>query len=545
MIRRPCVLPLHLICLLAACVCVSLPVAVEAQVEGRRSLSLNEAILLALENNTSVQIEKINELIASDRILLAESAFDYEIRASYRYESINQPQNQQELVATGGSSLELTEPRIFLERNQRFDSGIGKRTKLGSDIEIGTRWSQLDNTLNRVVPPALFGPEYSSFTGITLTQPLLRDFGYKVNTAPIEIARTDAEIASLNWMGEVQATVGGVIKRYVDLAAAYRGLGVRDEAVALAEKLATDNRVRRSEGRMTDIDVQEAEVAVSIRQEERIAAENDYFERLNALRVLINPVDNPRQGGRLIPTTAFRTKVPTMENRESLIAMAKENRDDYLVAKLELDREQRRVAYARNQTLPSVDLLASAGLYGLDDGFGGTYSEAFSGQGPEWSVGVQISIPIGNRQAKQQLAIARRQVAQAKLREQQLDLVVELELDTVLNRINTAAKRLETVRKTTRLAQSFLDLETIRMNEGKSTSFQVLEKQTDLSAARTRELVAAADLERALVDTWVVTGTLLDRYSVDVVDESPSQTPDSTNNGEIKVDYSAFQDGSE
>ncbi len=522
---------------------VLLPFLAHSQLETRQHISLNEAIQLALRNNTSVKIEKINESIASDRILLAETAFDYQVRASYRYESLDRPQNRQDLVATGGGDLLLNEPRIFLERNHRFDSGIGRKTKYGSDIELGTRWSRLDNTLNRDLTSSLFSPEYTTFTGLTLTQPLLRDFGREVNTAAIEIARTDSQIASLNWMGEVQATVAGVVKRYVELAAAYRGLAVRDQAIGLAEKLVDDNKARRDEGKMTDIDVQEAEVAVSIREEERISAETEYFERLNGLRLLINPVENPTRGGLLVPITPFKTSVPQLPARKTLTAMAKDNRGDYMVARLELDREQRRVNYAKNQTKPRVDLLASAGVYGLDEDIGGTYGEAYSGQGPEWSVGVQISFPIGNRQAKQQLAIARQQVAQTKLREAQLDLVVELELETVLNRIETAAKRLATVGKTTKLANSFLDLESQRMNEGKSTSFQVLEKQTDLFAARTRELIAGADLQRSIVDLWVVTGTLLEKHNVEVIGES-LQTERSSprhDDGEIEVDYSAFR----
>ncbi|MCB1090480.1 MAG: TolC family protein, partial [Verrucomicrobiae bacterium] len=338
------------------------------------------------------------------------------------------------------------------------------------------------------------------------------------------IARKEADIASLNWLGQVQATVAGVVKRYVDLAAAYRSLNVRDEAIALAQKLVEDNRSRRDEGKMTDVDVQEAEVAVSIRQEERISADTDYVERLNALRVLINPVDAPMVGGRIVPTTPFQTRRPDMD-REALMSLAKENRDDYEVARLELEREESRVAYALNQKKPRVDLQASVGSYGLDGDFSGTYDESFSGQGPEWSVGLQVSIPLGNRQAKQQLAIARKQAEQARLKEARLDLVVALELDTVINRIETAAKRLETARKTSALSRSFLESESQRMKEGKSTSFHVLEKQTDLSASRTRELIASADLQKAIVDLWVVTGTVLDQYKVSVSDrvESPDQ----------------------
>lgn len=485
------------------------------QEEGDRYLTLQGAIQAALENNTDVKIEQINEGIAFDRIALAASIFDPELRGSYRYENIDRPQNRQDLVATGGGDLLLDEPRIFEERNHRFDSGIGKKTPWGTDVELGTTWSRLDNTLNREVPPSLYSPEYTTFTGLTMTQPLLRDFGPNVNLTSIHIARTEAEIASFNWMGQVQATVGGVVKRYVDLAAAYRSLRVRDEAIELARKLVEDNQARRDQGQMTDVDVQEAEVAVSIRQEERIAAETDYVERLNALRVLINPVENPTKGGRIVPTTPFSTWVPDLE-REKLMTMAKDNRDDYEVARLELEREESRVEYALNQKKPRLDLQASVGSYGLDGDFDGTYRNSFDGQGPEWSVGFQVSIPLGNRQAKQQLAIARKQAEQARLKEARIDLVVALELDTVLTRIETASQRLKTARKTSELSQTFLESESQRMKEGKSTSFQVLEKQTDLSASRTRELIAAADLQKAIVDLWVVTGTVLDQYKVAV-----------------------------
>ena len=54
-------------------------------------------------------------------------------------------------------------------------------------------------------------------------------------------------------------------------------------------------------------------------------------------------------------------------------------------------------------------------------------------------------------------------------------------------------------------------------------SFQVLEKQTELSASRTRELIAAADLEKAMVDLWVVTGTILDQYNVTLSDRVNSR----------------------
>jgi outer membrane protein TolC len=98
---------------------------------------------------------------------------------------------------------------------------------------------------------------------------------------------------------------------------------------------------------------------------------------------------------------------------------------------------------------------------------------------------------------------------------------ISLEIDTILNRIKTDKQRLETGRKSKEVAFQTLEGEIKRLNQGVSTSFQVLQYQTQYSQTRSRELAALADLNKDQLDLWLVTGQLLEKKGI-VIDATPS-----------------------
>ena len=127
-------------------------------------LQLEEAIVLTLENNYEIEIERMNPKVASEFVMVAESAFDMRLEASYTYQSIDTPQNTQDFVATGGSigGGAPNETSIFEERNQIAKIALIKQFTLGTTAELSTSHSILDNSLNRDSASALFYPEYET-----------------------------------------------------------------------------------------------------------------------------------------------------------------------------------------------------------------------------------------------------------------------------------------------------------------------------------------------------------------------------------------------
>ena len=164
---------------------------------------------------------------------------------------------------------------------------LTSRLPTGTGIELGTSMRVLDNTLNRNLPPSLFNPEYESFTGITLSQPLLKNFGVSANLAEIRIARANAKIADLEWQAQTALTVSEVMKRYYDLVFTRQNVAVQQEALDLAQKLLADTQKRGQEGVAAGNDIVVAEAGVSERLEELLAARVQDIERQKRLAAFV------------------------------------------------------------------------------------------------------------------------------------------------------------------------------------------------------------------------------------------------------------------
>lgn len=500
-------------------------------------LTLQGAITRALENNHEIAIQRLNPKIQKERLNMAKQAFDVKLESSYTYQSIDTPQNAQEFVATGGGTASSTAagagadgttspvgpvllaPNIFEERNHVGKVSLIKRFGTGTSIELGTSLRVLDNSLNRQLPPAIFHPEYETYTGVTLTQPLLKDGGLSANLAEIRIAKSNGKLADLEWQSRTAGLVGEVMKRYYDVIFAYENMGIQKDAIGLAEKLLDDNRKKGKEGVVAPNDINVSEAAVYVRQEESIIAETQYMERQNALQLLFKTVAEMDRVVSIRPLDQLSGSI-SVPQRPELLAQAWKSRYDILQASEVVTQRQYQTAYAKNQVKPRLDLIGSVGVHALDGSVGESYNRAGEGQGPEWAVGVNFSVPFSFGKQKAQSRLAEHEEVQAEIDVERVKVQVSLEIDTVLSRLNADQQRVTTARKSREVALKTLEAETKRFQEGVSTSYQVLEYQKEYSQTRSREVAALADLNKDLVDLWLTTSQLLERRGIVVADNA-------------------------
>jgi outer membrane protein TolC len=480
-------------------------------------LTLTEAIQLAVANNLGARVERLQIDIGDARVAGRKADFDPVFSTSGLYESSETPQNTRDFVATQSTIAPRTS-RIFEEENLRFDMGLKGKTPLGTEYEFTVELAQLKNTLNIERPPSLFYPEYESFAGLRLTQPLLRDFGPAVQYAGLRVAQIDRRQAELGWKLKVSQVVGAVIKNYYDLVFSAQDVAIKAENIQRALELRDQNRKRVEKGVGSEIDVQQATVAASVREEELISAE--YLEREKANLLMRDLVADVDVGAipRIRPSHRLASSVPPF-SRADLMRQAIANRIEYQQAQQQLEKQSIKIKFARNQLWPRLDLIGSLGANGLNDRAGDALGDAFEAGTPAWSVGLMFSIPLGNRLARSQLKEVLTEKEQLLLNFKQLEIDLALQVDTAATRIETSQRRYATAANSIAAAQATLDAELKRLEQGVGVSFNVLEAQRDLSSARSRELAARADLNKSLVDLWLSTGTLLDHYGI-VLDEN-------------------------
>jgi outer membrane protein TolC len=312
-------------------------------------------------------------------------------------------------------------------------------------------------------------------------------------------------------------SVQGVLSNYYDMIFGLSEIGVRQEAIAADQRLVAQNQRRVEVGFMQLFDVQQAMAQVSLDQEQLIGARNLLLERQFALKRLITPSLKVNDGRVFLPAEEPTLPIPAVD-RSQLLQLAFAPRPDFLQALAEADAQDVRLRFAKNQLLPQLDLVGTYGLNGLTDSYSNSFDETFQGRGAGWTVGVNLRIPLGNIQARAQLDSAKVLKEQAILKIKQTELTIGVDIDTVLSRIESFKQRLETAQKTRELNDQAMRIANRRIQEGQISSFDLIEQQRRLFEARSREVAARADLNKAITQLWLVTGTVLEKLGIQIAE---------------------------
>src|SRR5262249_53559404 len=119
---------------------------------------------------------------------------------------------------------------------------------------------------------------------------------------------------------------------------------------------------------------------------------------------------------------------------------------------------------------------------------------------PTWTVGVNVTYPIGQSAEEANYARSKLERTQSEERLKSSEGRVIQQVRDAAWKIDMNAKRIDTARAARRLAEQRLDAEQKRYEVGMSTSFLVIQAQRDLAQARTNELSAVLAYDLALVD---------------------------------------------
>lgn len=521
-------------------------------------LSLKDVVAMSLENNTEVKVQRLQPELGQQQVQFAKGAFDPVFTFQTQYSYSETPQNAQQYIATGGVTTETqvalldqlealqasldnllsqlkgqpvsssggsgatySDPRTFTSENYTMNWGLGGKTPLGTQYQLGFNQLQARNDLNSEIPPSLFFPEYTSVLGIAITQPLLKGFGPAANLAELRIARVQRQIGWYEWQQQLIRSLAQSISLYVDLIYARENLKVREGAVETARLLETQNIRRVRAGKMRPSDVWEAQTSLANNVDIALRAINGYVEAQNSLKAQIFSAKRMESGptGRLEPGEPLQ--VPSVKiDRDEFLRSAFNKRPEYLRLVASAEQEGIKVRYARNQVYPQVDLVANYGLTGLDSSFGDSLNGAFAGQGPAFAIGVSVSIPIGNQKERANLQAAKLRSQQAALNVQRGAIDVTLEVDTTISLFETSRKQVEAAAETTRSALLTAQAQEKLLEEGKATTFDVVRLQNNYADARSRELAALANLRKTILRLSVAKGSLLDELGINLEDEA-------------------------
>ena len=486
----------------------------EAPVSGPLKITVREAILLTLENNRALVVERVNPAIRQTFEDEQRSVFDPVIDADITAGRLK----EERLARTGSNTESLTtddvEGTISLE--QYFPTGTTLALEGGS----------------RVTDSSLYESSfYSTRLGMTVTQALLRGFGTDVNLADLRQARLETRMSEFELRGFTESLVAQVERTYWDYALARRQIEIFQESLRIARQQLNDTREMIDIGRLAKAELAAAQAEVASQEQGLINARSNLETiRLQLLRLLNPPGSGiwDRQIDLIHQPTLPDIK---LEDTELHVRLAMRMRPVLNQARLEVMSDNLQLVKTKNGLLPVMDLFITLGKSGYADSFGNSVS-SLDGDSYDALAGVRFQYPIFNREAK---ALHRRALLgrnQAEDALENLSQLVEVDVRTAYIEVNRTKQQITASSATRKFNEEKLRTENEKFRVGKSTNFLVAQAQRDLLVSRIAEVEAVANYLISLINLYQSDGTLLERRGI----SAPGSKPVSLSKTGIRID---------
>jgi outer membrane protein TolC len=410
-------------------------------------------------------------------------------------------------------------------------ANAGLQQGFATGAQASLSFTNLHQSLNALTT------NYNPFTGSSLalnfTQPLLRGFGIRLNQRYIRIAGNERKIGSLLFRQQLILTVYGVVRLYTDFVALYEDVKVKQEAVALAERLLSDTQAQVDEGALAKIELSRANAQLFSTRQDLINSRGLMEEQEAILKnVLTRSDDADVRSAHVVPTDALT--IPDKDEVrpiQDLISDAMANRPDLGQARLQVDNSNIALEGARNLTRPEIDLVGTlqnnglAGpLTGLPNdpnpafvgGYGSVLGQILAHDYPTYGIGLQVTLPIHNRIAEADLARDELQLKQSQIRVQQLQNQARLEVEDALIAMRRSRASYDAAVEARNYQQESLDAERTKFEVGASTVFFVNQYESQLVQAKSAEVVAKSAYVKAKAALQRATGTILGDNNVSI-----------------------------
>jgi len=463
-------------------------------------LTLDECIDHALRENLDMKVYHLGLRSYELSTVQAESYFD---------PSISWRMGRDESVTP--NYFEYFEVKSIERHISNLNFTLGQNLSTGADWGVG-----FYNTLSKSNIET--EKNYTSYLGFNINQPLLRGFGKKFNRSNIYLAQINTQSAAHNLENNAINLIYEVQNAYWNFVYARETLKIREISFAQADSLLAYNKKSFEVGILTASDVLEARSALVSRQQEVLDQKNQISACEDVLRRLLNITSEEEWDLKLIPIDK-PVILPVYIDGEAALEEALNFRPDYKNAQKVLEQNEIYLALAKNSRLPSLNLNTSYNIHGS----GSTLSKDMRDLGDTdaygWQLGLLLSYPLRNRNAKADYEKKQIDIKQALLTLENLKSQIMSEIRTSIRNVNINHEKIDVARLSVEVNELRLKNEEERFRNQLSTSYYVLQFQSDLSNARNIYNKALMDYTLAVAEFQKAKGTLLKDLNISIISD--------------------------
>jgi len=456
---------------------------------------------------------------------------------------------QSNTVTTGTSAL--------ITANKTANFGISQAFATGGSVSLAyNNINQEQNSFRNTINPTTV-----SALDLQITQPLLQGFGLALNNRTIRIAKNNLKAADYVFRQQLLNTVANVVQLYWNLVASNQNVDVKKRALDVSQKLYDDNQKQVEIGTLAPIEIVRAEAQVASDQQALVAAQSAVQQQETVLKSALsrNGLASPTIAEvRIVATDPIRIpEVEAVEPMQDLVSRALDNRPDLAESRIQIENSQIALKGTRNAMLPTLNAVGdvrSNALAGTQNtiigpctgnianceltptglvqappiadpffvgGYGSVLGQLFGRNFPTYSIGLNLTIPLGNRAAQANLATATLNLRQNELQVQRQINQIRVDVQNAVIAVQQARAQYQAAVKQRVLEEQTVDADQKKLALGATTVFQVIQDQRDLATAAGNEVTAEAAYAAARVQIDLATGMTLQNNNVEF-DEAKS-----------------------
>jgi outer membrane protein len=474
-------------------------------------------------------------------------SFDPVITSNMNWSRSSQPINNPFTSGAGSTAVPF-----LTSYSANVNFGYSQLFHTGTGVSVNFSNNRSSTTLSN----ELFNPAVQSTMTFTVTQPLLNGFGLLPNTRFIIEAKNTLKVAESQFTQQVITTATAVSNAYWELVFDRENVKVQQAAVTVSNKLYGDNKKQLEIGTMAPLDVLTAESELATDTQNLILAQTTRLQQETVLLNLItkNLVSPDVLNIEIVPTTPIATPDVT-ENLalSDAVTEAWQKRPEILQAQLNLKNAGIEVKATKNALLPRADLFGQYSATGLNGnqitttqtpngtfaaditaplvdqngniinvggvpvfagipnlnppvttiqkgGLSDALNTMINNNFPTYAFGLNVTLPIRNRSAQADSARALLDERQIEVQYRSLQNSIVVNVRNAQIALQQDRAQVAAAEKAQTLAAQTLDAEQKKYQLGSSTSYQVVLRSRDLTAAQGNLLRARVNLEEAAVN---------------------------------------------
>ncbi len=476
--------------------------------EQKKELSLKEAIYYTLKNNLDLQVQMTDAEYARKALKINKAIFIPNLQINGMTSETNNPS---EGVLSGARDKATNQ-------TQSMELALVQRLPIGGIVNFSI-YNQKSESNSIFSNP---NPSLYAQAQVTLTQPLLKNFGLTPTKQAIYIAANNLHIARHQLKENILTLIYNIEEAYWNLVYAYQNLETNKMALERSKDLLRQNEIRVRVGSAAPIEILTAKADVAMNESQLIIAEQTIQTAEERLKRILNM---SKENYTVIPTEKPEIKKIDVDF-DGFLSEGLNSRPDVERAKLNLENSRIGVKYARNQALPELQL--SASYYSTGRGgdiiiykegkspfmpdfdpttdieridkksIGEAMDDVFKRLYKNFQVQLSLTMPLSFSLEKAQLAQAKINLERAQLNLKNVEITVYSEVKEVIKSLQANAKLVEAYKIAVELQGERLKAEEKKLSVGLSTNFIVLDYQRQYASAQTQALRSVIDYNLTL-----------------------------------------------